>query len=132
MAGNGGGGDSSGSEILKKKKKSLGGRILLILRALCCLTAGQRRALLEKADNAVVQGICECALNTLHGTVPVTKKQKTKLKKYKTVLRKLADTRKKFKKNWNLKKRLIIQKGEGLLPILLPPVLSLILSKLTT
>lgn len=122
----------AGSKSIKKRKKSFNGRILLILRTLCCLTAGQRRALLEKADDAVVRGICECALNTLQGTVPVTKKHKEKLKKYKAILRKLADTRKKFKKNWKLKKRIIVQKGEGLLPILLPPIISLILSKLTS
>lgn len=113
-----------------KAKKSLGERILLILRTLCHLTKEQRQALLNKADNDVVRGICECALNTLQGTVPVTEERKKKLKKYKNVLRKLADTRKKYKKNWKLKKRVIIQKGQGLLPILLPPIISFILSKL--
>ena len=83
-----------------RAKKSLGPRVVLVLRTLCHLNKNQRRALLKTADKNIVRGICECALNILHGVVSLSKQQKSKLKKYKNVLRKLVDVRKKSRKSW--------------------------------
>ena len=113
-----------------RAKKSLGPRVVLVLRTLCHLNKNQRRALLKTADKNIVRGICECALNILHGVVSLSKQQKSKLKKYKNVLRKLVDVRKKSRKSWKLKKRLIVQKGEGFLPYILGPLISTLLSNL--
>lgn len=105
-------------------KKSLGPRVVLVLRTLCHLNKSQRKALLKTADKNIVRGICECILNILHGVVNLSKQKKSKLKKYKKVLQKLIDVRKKSKKSWKSKKRLIVQKGEGFVPYLLGPLLS--------
>lgn len=116
----------------ERAKKFLGRKVILILRTLYHLNKDQRKALLKKADKSIVCAICECALNTLRGVVHLSEKQKSKLAKFKNVLRKLVDIKnKRSKKNfWKSKKRLIIQKGEGLLPILLGPAISTLLSQL--
>ena len=48
-----------------------------LLSALAHADQNQRTALLRKADLAFVLCICEVALNTLHGTIPIKGKAKT-------------------------------------------------------
>ena len=80
-----------------------------------------RQTLLRKPG--VMKSVCECALNVLRGRVPLTKKQKAKLARYKTSLRKLATKR----GSGTLKsKKKLVQKG-GFLTALLAPLLSTVL-----
>ena len=67
---------------------------------------GLQRAILGKCSNDLVKVICECALNVLHGTAPISNHHKNKLRKHKTKLRELANRKVSLKK-----KRKIIQSG---------------------
>lgn len=99
-----------------------------ILRALYHLRGEQRTALLRKADPALVRRICECALNLLCGSVPLSKKQKSRLHKHAVSMRKLVDPH----KNLVSKKRIILQTGSGFLPALLAPLIGTVLASLVT
>jgi hypothetical protein len=83
-----------------------------------------RRSLL--IDGEILNGVCECALNTLKGNVRLNKKQKKILTKYKKDLRLLANKR----TSKNRKKQIIIQKGGSFLPWLIAPAISLVSSLL--
>lgn len=96
-----------------------------ILQALYHLTSEQRSAILKKADPKLIRCICECALNILHGNVPLKQPYKQRLKRYATILRRLANKN----DSWKSKKRLIVQRG-GFLPLLLAPILGTVLSRL--
>lgn len=86
-----------------------------------CKTKG---ALLRKCPNSVIKSVCECALNLLKGNVPLTKHQKKKLSLHKRTLRKLGDKKIPLFK----KRRLLVQKGEGFLSVLIPAALSVLSS----
>jgi hypothetical protein len=73
-----------------------------------------RKAIVSYCDEELVKSICECVLNVLNGNVGLTDCAKRKLQKYKVVLRKVADKRVPLYS----KKRLIVQKGGILLPLL--------------
>ena len=107
-----------------------------ILYALYHLNNEERAALLKKARPALVKVICECALNILSGNIPLTKSQKSNLRKHVHILRKLVVAepghrngvdRKHFGRK---KKKLIVQKGSGFIPALLAPLLGTLLSSL--
>ena len=51
----------------------------------------QRKAILKEADDALVKTICECVLNVLKETVPVSKPAKRKLLAHKKSLIALAE-----------------------------------------
>lgn len=57
------------------------------------LTSAQQKALLKLASKHQVRALREIALNVLHGTVPLTGKQKKSLKKIKRFLVRLATKR---------------------------------------
>jgi len=96
------------------------------LRVLKQCNTKQRRALLQAADNKLLKAICECVLNVLRGTVKLNPSQKGKLRLHKETLRELANKRVPLSK----KKKLIVQKGDGFLGILLAPVLQQLASLL--
>jgi hypothetical protein len=73
-----------------------------------------RKAIVSHGDKELVKSICECVLNVLNGNVSLTACAKRKLQKHKVVLRKVADKRVPL----SSKKRLIVQKGGFLLPLL--------------
>lgn len=75
--------------------------------------------LISKSNKQLIDCICECALNVLHGTVPLTPQEKSKLSPHKFQLRKLT-----AKSSSLAEKKRIIQKGNGFLPLLLGPVIS--------
>ena len=79
-----------------------------LLHALCHIDGKQRDAVLRSADDKLVKSICECALNVLHGVVQLKDSEKTRLKKHKKILRRLAESRSRSKNKWRLKKRAII------------------------
>ena len=80
-----------------------------------------RKQLLKKLPRRAVKAICECTLNVLKGTVPLSSYQKKSLRKYKTTLRKIGSK----KGSLFAKKKLIIQHG-GFLNILIPAALSVL------
>ena len=88
-----------------------------------------RKVLIEHGPSDLVLSICECCHNVLKGTVPLTKRQKQHLSRYKKHLRDLAN-----QKVSRVKKQRLLtqQKGGGnLLAALLPPVLTVSTSLLT-
>lgn len=104
---------------------SLSTKNLALLNALRFVDITQRKAILRNADETLIKCICECALNTLNGNVPITEEKKKKLRKYATILRKLSEN----KGTWSKKKKFLIQKGGGaFLSILLSVVGSVLAS----
>ena len=81
----------------------------------------QRKALLTNANTDLVLCIAEIVHNLLKGNVKVGSKQRSQLKRYKKVLRRLANKGTSTK----LKKKLLIQQG-GFLSALLGPAIGII------
>lgn len=98
----------------------------LALHALHKLNPAQRLALLRTADDSLVKSICECALNTLEGNVALSRGQKSRLGRHRQTLRRLACNR----GSWKTKKRIIVQRGNGFLTLLLAPILGTLVSSL--
>lgn len=97
----------------------------VLLQALVYANPKQRQCIIRHADKKLLICICECSLNLVKGNVDLTLKQKKKLKKYKSLLYRLAG-------NGNLKskKRIIVNRtGSSILPLILVPVLTAILGK---
>lgn len=82
------------------------------------------KLIIQKASNSVIKALCECVLNVLHGNVPITKAQREKLALHKNCLRKLSNKKVPLYK----KRRILIQKGDGILSVLLPTAISVISS----
>lgn len=97
------------------------------LKLLVKCTPAQRKAILKVADKALVRTICECILNVLKETVPVSKPAKRKLLAHKKSLIALAEKSTPLRK----KKKILVQQGGNFLGLLLPPVLRVLSSILT-
>jgi hypothetical protein len=98
--------------------------ILHVLKTAC---PKLRKGIISNCDKRL-SDISECILNVLNGNINLSDSTKRKLKKYKTSLRTLVDKRKPL----SAEKRVIIQKGGFLLPLLtavLPTLASLIFRK---
>ena len=78
------------------------------------------KVILKNASPDLVRALCECSLNVLKGNIKLNASQKTRLRRYKNILRKLA-TKKVAAKT---RKRLL-QKG-GFIGALLGPVLGVL------
>jgi len=86
-----------------------------------------RKAIITNCNRELVNSISEWVLNVLNGNVKLSGCSSRKLRKYKALLRKVADRRVPLSN----KKKLIIQRGGFLLPLLsavLPAIASLIFS----
>ena len=95
------------------------------LKLLAKYTPAQRKTILKVADDALVQEtICECVLNVLQETVPLSKLVKRKLLTHKKTLVALALKRTPL----NKKKKILVQHGGNFLSVLLPPVLRVLSS----
>ena len=94
------------------------------LKLLVKCTPAQRKAILKEADDTLVKNICECVLNVLKETVPVSKPAKRKLLAQITN----CSRRKKYSAKQENK---IVQQGGDFLSALLPPVLQVLSSILT-
>lgn len=81
-----------------------------------------KRALLRKCPNSIIKSVSECALNLLKGNIPLTKRQKNCLAQHKRTLRKLGDKKVPLFK----KRRILVQKGEGFLSVLIPAAVSIL------
>lgn len=82
------------------------------------------KTLLKKCSKPEIKTLCECVLNVLCGNIPLTKSQKDRLYPHKESLRKLSKKKIPLYK----KKKILIQKGEGFLSVLLPAAISVITS----
>ena len=84
-----------------------------------------RKAIVSNCDRELLNSISECVLNVLNGNVRLSSCVTRKLRKHRHVLRAVADRRVPL----SGKKRLIVQRGGFLLPLLsavLPTIASLI------
>ena len=83
-----------------------------------------RKNFLKHCSSDLIDCLCECSQNLLHGNVPVTSAQFKKLKKYKKVLRKISN-----KKLSSLKRRkLLTKQSGGFLGALIGPLIGLVSS----
>jgi hypothetical protein len=95
------------------------------LHVLKAATPKLHKAIVSNCDRELVNSICECVLNVLNGNVKLSDCVKRKLRKQKNVLRKVVDKRVPI----SGKKKLIVQRGGFLLPLLsavLPALATLI------
>lgn len=97
-----------------------------LLRALHILKPKYRRILLKACQEEEINFICECIHNVLQGKIPLHPQEKSKLGKYKNILRTLL---RKGRKHMT-RKNIIIQKGGSFLPIILGAVLSTLVNSL--
>ena len=91
-----------------------------LLRVLARSSPKQRKAILQTCHVDLIKCLAEISLNVLQGVVPINPSQKKKLKRFKSLLRALADRKVSLKQ----KKAKLQQSGGSLLGLLLPPVLS--------
>lgn len=79
-----------------------------------------RHKIIRYSDLDLINTICECVYNSLKGNIPLKKREVSKLRKFKKVLRKI------FKADGGLKKtqKIIIQSGGAFLPALLSPIVT--------
>jgi len=73
-----------------ERQKSLdtrfGRRNACLLEALCHLNKNQRAVFLRTADEKFIHCVRECVFNTLKGNIPLERREKNRLSKYKTAL----------------------------------------------
>ena len=102
---------------------------LELLRALQKIDSTHRINILKNADIRLIDAICECALNTLKGTVPLNSQQKRNLSRYKKLLRTLVQK----KSSWKRKRLQLVQTGKGaFLPVLLGVALNALVNYLSS
>lgn len=77
-----------------------------------------RKKLIQTASKEVIDTVCECCLNVLKGTIPLSKHQKQCLGKHRHVLRQMVQKKIPIRQ----KKKMLVQRG-GILPLLLGPIL---------
>jgi hypothetical protein len=92
------------------------------LEGLIKLTPRKRRDQLEKANLQFIKSIVECVENVMKGNIQLKRECKEKLKKYKTILRKIFNSENKLK----VKREIIVQNGGAFLPALLAPVITIL------
>lgn len=113
---------------VKSLETGLNKKTAIIVKALYYLNKSQRNAILKLADRNIVRAICECILNVVSGNVKVSKNSLKRLKKHKHFLRELASPKK--KPSWKKRKQILVQRGSGILPLIIPSVMSFLLTKI--
>lgn len=91
-----------------------------LLRVLARSSPKQRKAIIKTCHVDLIKCLAEISLNVLQGVVPINPSQKKKLKRFRSLLRALADKKVSIK----TKKQKLEQSGGSLLGLLIPPVLS--------
>ncbi|KAJ8048839.1 hypothetical protein HOLleu_01313 [Holothuria leucospilota] len=81
----------------------------------------QRQGIIHGASKQLINCLCEGAVNTLKGNVPLSRQQKQRLSKRRQ-LRQLASRR----ISQQSKKKILLQKGGSLLSALLPPLIGVL------
>ena len=97
-----------------------------ILKVLAKCKPHMRRAIIKAADKNLLEAITECFLNICKDTIKISPKTYKKLASYSNHIEIVADKSKPLAK----RKRVILQKGDGFLPLLLAPVLEQLASLL--
>ena len=92
---------------------------LNLLKALTKCTDVEKKDFVKIARPEVINAICDCILNILNGNVPISSKQKEKLRTKKNILRKLVLK----KTNTPKRKKLLVQHGNGILTSILGPAI---------
>ena len=82
----------------------------------------QRQGIIHGASKELIDCLCEGAVNTLKGNVPLNRQQKKRLSKHRHQLRHLANRR----ASQQSKKKVLLQKGGSLLTALLPPLIGVL------
>ena len=95
------------------------------LHALKNSKSKQRNQIISNGNNDLIKSLCEITNNTLNGNVKLNKKCVSKIKRYKTSMRNISDS----KRSLSSKRRELIQKG-GFLPVILGALLSGVIGKL--
>lgn len=80
-----------------------------LLERLAHCSPAKRSTVLKNIDPKLLLTLCECALNILHGNVPLNNQQEKRLKRHKHCLRLLADRQVSRGK----KKKALLQRGSG-------------------
>lgn len=78
------------------------------------------KSIISHCDIDFIKTIIECVQNTLSGNIKLTPAETAKLKKYKTILRKIL----RDPGNLNKKRELIVQNGGAFLSVLLKPIVA--------
>lgn len=94
-----------------------------ILKCLFEADCSSRQRLLSGADKNLVKILCVICKNIIGGKVDLKPIEKNNLEKHKKQLRFLSK-----RGNWQKKKKIFNQKGSGLIPAILTPLISLIVS----
>jgi hypothetical protein len=94
-----------------------------LLKELSKKNSRYRNALLNKADRKLITAVCEVIHNTLEGNIPINSALKELLSNKRNLLRKLVQ-----KNSIAYKKKLLVQQGGFILPLLLPAALTAIAS----
>ena len=101
-------------------------RALPLLKVLVDATPKLKKAIIKHAPTDLVTAISEIVLNLIKGVIKLTAHQKKRLSRYKKELFALA----KKKVPLGKKRKILVQKGGGVVSILVPLALSLLSSKL--
>ena len=101
-------------------------RALPLLQVLVDATPKLKKAIIKHAPPDLVTAISEIVLNLIKGVIKFTAHQKKRLSRYKKELLALA----KKKVSLGKKRKILVQKGGGVVSILVPLALSLLSSKL--
>lgn len=91
---------------------------LPILKLLQSAKPKLRKSIVANCELDFINTLVECVFNSVNGNIPLTEAEKQKLKKFKTLLRKILKT----KGGLCQKRKLIVQSGGGFLPVLLQPI----------
>lgn len=83
----------------------------------------RRKVLTSLADDCLYKALNEIAINTVARKVPLTLKQKRRLRKFKVKIQNLT-----CKTNSNRKRKQLVAQSGGFLPILIPAIASVITS----
>ena len=86
------------------------------------LSKKDRVKLVEVLGSDMVKSLCECALNIVHQKVKIQPKNKAAYKKNANNIRLLINKKASLK----AKKKILVQKGGALLPLLIAPVLGIL------
>ena len=88
------------------------------LKALRKCTPAQPKAILETTHDDLLETLRECCMNVYLKTIKVSPRVLKRLAPFKEELRFLADNRNPL----NQRKEVLLQKGEGFLPLILAPI----------
>lgn len=79
--------------------------------------------ILKRANSRLVKALTECVYNVLYNRgLKFTDKEKNRLAKYRKILRKVGDKKTSLRR----RKQILVQKGGGFLPLILPAVFTLL------